>query len=368
MSLASSTDTSLQKSVRFLVLSDTHDLVLNNVPDADVVLHCGDLTEICSAEGLQDSLIFLSSINAELRLVIAGNHDTLLDQEYVQTHGGESGSHEQAVKVMDEAPDITYLREGRHTFTLTNGASFSIYASPFTPSQYGPKYSLHAFQYASGEDRYNPVTGSDGKAITPSYAANTSIQSSTIPPGIDIVMTHGPPKYILDRPEDDSSAGCEHLRRAVCRTKPLMHCFGHMHNSYGAQRVAWRSSTSEDELEELGITPTGTEDDDALLLPRPEPDGVMKNSSRRRGYARIGEQAQKELVKGKQTLMLNAAIADGEGRPGNAPWLVELSLPIVPTTAGKKRKSSEADGDDSRKRHANRSTVSKADERLEEFA
>ncbi|KAI9691715.1 MAG: hypothetical protein M1822_007787 [Bathelium mastoideum] len=347
MSLASSTDMSLQKSVRFLVLSDTHDLVLNNVPDADVVLHCGDLTEICSAEGLQDSLIFLSSINAELRLVIAGNHDTLLDQEYVQTHGGESGSHEQAVKVMDEAPDITYLREGRHTFTLTNGASFICVRRRPVQSCYWLK---------------------DGKAITPSYAANTSTQSSTIPPGIDIVMTHGPPKYILDRPEDDSSAGCEHLRRAVCRTKPLMHCFGHIHNSYGAQRVAWRSSTSEDELEELGITPTGTEDDDALLLPRPEPDGVMKNSSRRRGYARIGEQTQKELVKGKQTLMLNAAIADGEGRPGNAPWLVELSLPIVPTTAGKKRKSSEADGDDSRKRHANRSTVSKADERLEEFA
>ena len=357
----------LQKSVRFLVLSDTHDMVLNKIPDADVVLHCGDLTEVCSAKGLQDSLTFLSSINAELRLVIAGNHDTLLDQSYVQTHGEESGSHENAVKIMNETPGITYLREGTHTFTLTNGALFKIYASPFTPSQYGPKYSLHAFQYASGEDRYNPVADSNGNAITPSYAANTSTSSSTIPPDIDIVMTHGPPKYVLDRPEDDSSAGCEHLRRAICRTKPLMHCFGHIHNSYGARRVAWRSSTSEDELEELEITVKGTEDDDVLLLPRPEADGIMKNSSRRRGYARIGEQATKELIKGKQTLMLNAAIAGGEGRPGNAPWLVELSLPIVATNA-EKRRFSEADGDDSRKRHAGSTTILKVDKRLKKFA
>lgn len=37
-----------------------------------------------------------------MRLVIAGNHDTLLDEKYVQTHGEESGSHEQAVKIMNE--------------------------------------------------------------------------------------------------------------------------------------------------------------------------------------------------------------------------------------------------------------------------
>ncbi|KAL9087170.1 MAG: hypothetical protein Q9165_006821 [Trypethelium subeluteriae] len=348
-----STVVPIQKSVRFLVLSDTHDMVLNNVPDADA---------------LQESLTFLLSINAELRLVIAGNHDTLLDQSYVQGHGEESSSHEEAVKIMNETPGITYLSEGTHTFTLTNGASFNIYASPFTPSQYNPKYSLHAYQYASSEDRYNPVAGSNGKAITPAYAANVSSPTSIIPHGIDIMMTHGPPKYILDQPGDNSSAGCEHLRRAVCRTKPLMHCFGHIHSSYGAQRVVWRCSATKDELEELDITLTGTEDDDALLLPRPEIDGIVKNSSRRRGYARISVQVQKELVKGKQTLMVNAAIAEEEGRPGNVPWMVELSLPIVAANAQKKRKFSEADDDDSRKRHTDNTTVLKVNKRSKKLA
>ncbi|KAI9700469.1 MAG: hypothetical protein M1820_006768 [Bogoriella megaspora] len=298
-------------------------MVLNKVPDVDVVLHCGDLTEVCSTKGLQDSLAFLLSINAELRLVIAGNHDTLLDHEYVHTHGEGIGSHEKAVKIINETPGVTYLREGTHEFTLMNGASFSIHASPFTPSQYGPGYSLHAFQYASGEDRYNPVIGSNGEAITPSYATNSSMPSSIIPPGIDIIMTHGPPKYILDRPKDDCSTGCEHLRRA---------------------------------------------DDDALLLPGPEIDGIMRNSSRRRGYARVSEQAQKELIKGKQALMLNAAITGGEGRPGNAPWLVELSLPIVATNAEKKRKYSQVDGNEPGKRHADNTTFSKVHGRLEETA
>lgn len=49
-------------------------------------------------------------------------------------------------------------------------------------------------------------------------------------------MTREPPKYILDTTSDGRSVGCEHLRRAVEKVKPKLHCFGHIHKSYGAQR------------------------------------------------------------------------------------------------------------------------------------
>ncbi|KAF2491338.1 hypothetical protein BU16DRAFT_433027, partial [Lophium mytilinum] len=317
---------------RFLVLSDTHDLALGDesnkpalrqpFPEIDVLLHCGDLTETCTLDGLRQAVSLVSAIPAELRICIAGNHDTILDRNFHIANGGSLSDHEEALKIMSNGA-IEYLTEGTHSFTLPSGATFNIFTSPYTPSQYGPQYGLHAFQHASGEDRYNPST------ITPDYAKNTSTSASIIPnfPAVDIVMTHGPPKYVLDRTTDGrTSAGCEHLRRAICRAKPRLHCFGHIHSGYGAQRVAWKDSVSSTELEELGIEDQSFQDDRLVLLPRPEPEGLMKNSNRRRGYVKVSDATKEALVHGKQTLMVNAAIMDWESQPHNAPWLVVLDL------------------------------------------
>lgn len=35
------------------------------------------------------------------------------------------------------------------------------------------------------------------------------------------------------------------------------------------------------------------------------------------------------LIRGYESLMVNPAIVDGENRPTDAPWLVDLKLPIV---------------------------------------
>jgi hypothetical protein len=45
---------------------------------------------------------------------------------------------------------VTCLAEGSHTFTLSNGSTFSIYASPYTPA-----FSDFAFMYNAHEDRFN---------------------------------------------------------------------------------------------------------------------------------------------------------------------------------------------------------------------
>ncbi|KAI9688957.1 MAG: hypothetical protein M1822_000694 [Bathelium mastoideum] len=317
----------LINKVRFLILSDTHGLTLNNLPEADVVLHCGDLTEQCSVENLRSALRFLSSIKAELRLVLAGNHDVLLDAHCVDSHA-QPDAHKEALRIMSEASDITYLEEGIRKFTLKRGPSFTVHASPYTPSQYGANYGLHAFQYASNEDRYNPSEAVNGFCITPSHATNVSTSSSAVSdfPNVDIVMTHGPPKYILDRVKNGSSVGCEHLRRAICRAKPRLHCFGHIHESYGAQRIAWKSNTTKEDLEEVGAELLDVYDDDVVPLPQAEPDGLMKNSCRRRGFARISERSLAALYHGKQTLCINAAVKTSGKEPSNAPWLVDLRI------------------------------------------
>lgn len=305
------------QQVRFLVISDTHEYDYTNVttpskhgfrgdaiPTADVVLHCGDLTENGSLESYSKVIEQLGTIDAELKLVIAGNHDLSLHKDHFLQHGGTTTEHEEAVKLWTHTRakelGIHYLEEGMHTFTLRNGATFTLYASPWTP-----KYGLSAFQYKSNEDRYN--------LESPAWATNIGTAQSRILGNtkIDIMMTHGPPKYILDNTEDGSSAGCEHLRRAVCHARPRLHCFGHVHTGWGAQKVSWNTSAALKVGEE-----------DACLQPSPK-EFVGQNSSRKRGYATARTEG---MVHGEQTLFVNAAIEDKEWT--NAPWLVTLDLPV----------------------------------------
>lgn len=56
------------------------------------------------------------------------------------------------------------------------------------------------------------------------------------------MMTHGPPRGILDH-----ALGCENLLRAAGRARPLMYCFGHIHEGYGAEVVTWK----DDDIESL---------------------------------------------------------------------------------------------------------------------
>ncbi|KAF2440760.1 Metallo-dependent phosphatase [Karstenula rhodostoma CBS 690.94] len=292
--------------VRFLIMSDTHDRhdeILQSTPQCDVLLHCGDFTEDGSPEAIKQALDAFSKIEAELKLFIAGNHEISLDRDYYLSQGGTEEVHLKA-RALTAPPGIRFLEEGTHEFTLKSGAYFKIFVSPWTP-QYGSS----AFQYPTSRDRFN------GPEITPPWAQNVGTESSIIPEGVDIVMTHGPPQYILDR-TDGSSAGCEHLRRAIARVRPRLHCFGHVHTGYGAQKV-WYDDRK------------GSGEGDGMVLPPQE--WVGKNQAKRKGYACLGPGVAEAFRKnrngkGKGTLMINAAIVDGNNKPENMPWLVELDL------------------------------------------
>ncbi len=75
---------------RFLIISDTHaarplpaegneDLAFRApLPKADVLLHCGDLTMVGLLHEYETTMALLEGIDADLKLVIAGNHDISL--------------------------------------------------------------------------------------------------------------------------------------------------------------------------------------------------------------------------------------------------------------------------------------------------
>src|SRR5205814_5665909 len=86
------------------------------------------------------------------------------------------------------------------------------------------------------KDRFNPPT-----AVS-RFKAPNPIPSF---PTVDILMSHGPPYTRLDTVAwGNKQVGCPHLLRAVNRARPLLHCFGHIHESWGAELVKWRQKES----------------------------------------------------------------------------------------------------------------------------
>ncbi|KAF7900874.1 hypothetical protein EAF00_003095 [Botryotinia globosa] len=264
------------QATSFIALSDTHDYQFGDnasnklqlpVPKVEVLLHC--------VPAFKKALKMLSNFDAELKLVIAGNHDLELDEGWCKAHLEEDEDYLDEHGELAKEAGATYLEEGTHTFNLESGATFKVYTSPCQP-----EFRDYAFPYKSNEDRFN-ASGETAKGVT-------SIAENPIPADVRVVMTHGPPKGFRDE-----NLGCENALRAVQRAKPLMHCFGHIHEGYGANKIAW-----EDKIK-------GGDD---LVNKYPQAMDL-------------------DIESGKETLMVNAAILDGEHQPTNAPWIINLDLP-----------------------------------------
>ncbi|KAJ9649331.1 hypothetical protein H2201_004337 [Coniosporium apollinis] len=316
---------------RILIISDTHSTELNPeddkrpfrkpLPKADVLLHCGDLTMIGHLEEYKKAIEMMRNIDAELKLVIAGNHDISLDKDYFEREGmrmhrqkWDRNCSEKALEMWKgdyaKSTGITYLEEGTYEFTISNGAKFSVYASP-----YQPEFCNWAFPYERHEDRYNPPNRVAWEA--------RAIAQNPIPdfPNVDIVMTHGPPFGRLDTTVfSGEHVGCSHLLSAMRRAKPRLHCFGHIHEGWGAERVVWSKGSSAQSFV------SGSSD---VKVANRVPVDEDKMNADRCAYVDVSSDGAEPLRRGEETLMVNASIMNAHYRPVNGPWLVDLDLPAV---------------------------------------
>jgi predicted phosphodiesterase len=120
-------------SVKIMVISDIHGASSlpgqAELPRVDMLLHCGDLTSRGRLPGYENTLSLLGSIDAKLKLVIAGNHDVTLDAEYWRAHGPaivgsdySSSTAPAAIKLMKGPKTmqagVMFLHEGMHSFRL----------------------------------------------------------------------------------------------------------------------------------------------------------------------------------------------------------------------------------------------------------
>lgn len=192
--------------IRFVCLSDTHDMAdCLLIPPGDVLLHAGDLTMV----GLQDEVErfndLLLSLPHQHKIIIAGNHDLTFDLKYQENLAKKFPhiSGVDAATIKSSLKNCIYLEDSEVVI-----GGYKIYGSPWSPT-----FHNWAFNLDRGPDIAEKWT--------------------LIPKDTEILITHGPPYGILDMCYDGVNAGCEDLLGKVLEIKPLVHLFGHIHETYG---------------------------------------------------------------------------------------------------------------------------------------
>jgi len=180
--------------MKIISISDTHGLHRDlDLPKGDLIIHAGDISDHGSKEEVIDFLNWFSDLTFPHRIFIGGNHDIFLD--------------ENPVDLLEILPtNIKYLN---NSTVIIDGIKF--WGSPVTPDLEG---------WAFGKKR-------------------TAMKAhwKYMPTQIDVLITHTPPLGILDKSSRHISLGCSDLLDKVLQINPQFHIFGHVHASYGIEKI-----------------------------------------------------------------------------------------------------------------------------------
>ncbi|KAJ7098249.1 Metallo-dependent phosphatase-like protein [Mycena epipterygia] len=213
-------DTSTGQWTRFVLLSDTHTRTFP-VPDGDVLVHTGDLTQMGTLKELKTTMEWLYALPHPVKIIIAGNHDSVVHREWYEANWQDLFLHrsndepEPAESVFEllkgpraVAANVVYLQDEEYKFKVSDGGKeWSVYGSPWSPN-----FGVWAFGYER----------EDAEALVSKF------------PKTDILLTHGPPRNVLDFTNTKDRAGCPALSARLPELKPRLHVFGHIHESRGA--------------------------------------------------------------------------------------------------------------------------------------
>jgi 3',5'-cyclic AMP phosphodiesterase CpdA len=186
---------------RLVAVSDTH-CNEPELPPGDILVHAGDFTLSGSRKETEAAMRWLGRQAKKYQWVVCtpGNHDWFffhagarVSRQYIQHYSGA----ENIIYLVDEGTQL-----GQHFF----------WGSPWQP-----KFMDWAWNAKRG--------------------AEIKKHWDLIPTNTDILITHGPPKNILDWVGRER-VGCEELAAAVKRLRPKLHIFGHIHAPGGCTVAA----------------------------------------------------------------------------------------------------------------------------------
>ena len=157
-----------------LQISDTHNRhqQLTNLPAADVIVHCGDFTEMGTEQEVLDFLNWFIDLPYKHKIFVTGNHDLCLWE----------------ADGIEDLPDNVYFLQDR-------GCDIE-----------GVKFFGLAYNH----------------------------NETLIPNGIDVLVTHEPSVMIRDLTFGEHWGNAP-LRNRVFEVSPKYHLFGHAHDCFGIE-------------------------------------------------------------------------------------------------------------------------------------
>lgn len=173
-----------------------------------VAFTAGDFTNYGAPKEIAAFANWISSLPHKFKVVIAGNHEYSMDLARKSFH--QSSWDDDANNLTPTLAEAVSLLKSSCIYledSMTEILGLKIYGNPLSVG-------MGAFGVARGSKLLKEKV-------------------SAIPSEIDILITHGPPagKLALDRFSRDM--GDEELRSRVLGIKPMLHVFGHIHESYG---------------------------------------------------------------------------------------------------------------------------------------
>jgi len=184
--------------MKLIIISDTHNKHkhLGKLPEADVIIHCGDMTSMGREHEIRDFMKWYSNLEQfKYKICCAGNHDWLFER---------AGIHARSLV----PKNVIYLQDQE---VVIEGIKF-----------YGTPVNLPFFDWAFNRPEEKLVQ-----------------HWQAIPDDTDVLITHQPPFGIMDWSVYDKKAtGSPSLYKEVLeRIKPSLHVFGHIHSGHGVKVI-----------------------------------------------------------------------------------------------------------------------------------
>ena len=182
--------------MKAILISDTHSMhgyLKNMPPDADAIIHSGDVSKRGTKQQVLDFLYWYSHLPYRYKIFIAGNHDFLFedDPEFIKQNMPQN-----LIYLENEGVEIEGIK---------------MYGSPISPW-------FHDWAF-------NRYRGADIKKYW-----------DKIPLDTQYLITHGPAYQILDRVNNryntETEVGCHDLKNRLFALRDLkMFQFGHIHEA-----------------------------------------------------------------------------------------------------------------------------------------
>jgi Icc-related predicted phosphoesterase len=206
--------------MKILFLSDTHtyEQEITCLPEADVICCSGD---ICMSGEFEEAVGFFrwfSNLPYKHKILTPGNHDICFDASHVKYAKMKKIYQRDNLHKIHGIFDLVPVNVDVliQSALIIDGVKF--WGTPYTPL-----FGNWAFNVPRKSNKMKSIF-------------------SKIPEDVDILLTHGPAKGVLDLNLEGNNEGCEVLKQRLEFIQPPIHNFGHIHESYGSEIIEWESS------------------------------------------------------------------------------------------------------------------------------